>query len=239
MARPVRICLIGATGLVGTALVSACTGRRDVRLTAVSRRELDLPPGARMEVLLADPGRWDDAIAGARPDVLVCALGTTWAASGKDETAFRAVDQGLVLDCARWGVEAGVRQLIVVSSVGADTAAKSLYLRVKGEVEGALAKFGYARLDILRPGLLLGARAERRPLERLGQIVALAIDRLLLGGLSRYRSIRAATLAEAILALAHTKARGRFVHEHEALLRAIRRQAYEAQVKAAVAAAVD
>lgn len=239
MSRPVRICLVGATGLVGTALVQACLGRRDVRLTAVSRRELDLPPGARMEVLLADPARWDDAIAGARPDVLVCALGTTWAASGKDEAAFRAVDQELVLDCARWGVEAGVRHLILVSSVGADMAAKSVYLRVKGEVEGALAKSGYARLDILRPGLLLGARAERRPLERLAQIFAPLIDRLLLGGLSRYRSIRAATLAEAILALAHNRVRGRFVHEHEALLRAIRRRTLEAGVKAAVAATVD
>lgn len=239
MSRPVRVCLVGATGLVGTALVEACIGRRDVRLTAVSRRELALPPGARMEVLLADPSRWDDAIAGARPDVVVCALGTTWAASGKDEAAFRAVDQQLVLDCARWGIEAGAGRFIAVSSIGADMAAKSLYLRVKGEVEDALAKLGYSRLDIVRPGLLLGARAERRPLERIGQIAAPLLDRLLLGGLSRYRSIRAATLAEAILALAQTKVRGRYVHEHDALLRAIRRQALEAGVKAAVAAAVD
>lgn len=239
MPRPVRICLVGATGLVGTALVRACVGRHDVRLTAVSRRELDLPPGARMEVLLTDPNHWDDAIAGARPDVLVCALGTTWAAAGKDEAAFRAVDQRLVLDCARWGLEAGVKRMIFVSSVGADAAAKSLYLRVKGEVEDALAKLGYARLDIVRPGLLLGARAERRPLERLGQIAMPAIDRLLLGGLSRYRSIRAETLAEAILALAHSKVRGRFVHEHEGLLRAIRRHVLESGVRAAVAGAVD
>lgn len=243
MSRPIRICLVGATGLVGTALVRACVGRTDVRLTAVSRREMALPPGARMEVLLADPAHWDDAIAAARPDVVVCALGTTWAAAGKDEAAFRSVDQALVLDCAKWAAEAGARQFILVSSVGASIAAKGLYLRVKGEVENALAKLvgkaGLARLDILRPGLLIGARAERRPLERAAQVLAPLADLLLHGGLARYRSIRVATLAEAILALAHERARGRFVHEHEAILRAIRRQAYEKSVRAAVAAAVD
>lgn len=236
MSRAVRICLVGASGLVGGAVIRACMGRTGVRLTAVSRRELDLPPGARMEVLLAEPANWGDAIAAARPDVVVCALGTTWAKADKDEATFRAVDQQLVLDCARWGVEGGARQFVFVSSIGADATAKSLYLRVKGEVENALAKVGYARLDILRPGLLLGARSERRMLERIGQIVAPVTDRLLVGGMARWRSIRAETLAEAILALAQEKARGRFVHEHEAMMRAIRRRTLEAGVRAAMAA---
>jgi len=232
MSRPVRICLLGASGLVGSAIVRACVGRRDVRLVAVARSELDLPAGARMEVLLADPANWADAIAAARPDTVVNCLGTTWQKSGQDETAFRAVDHDLVLACARWGLEAGARQFISVSSVGADTHAKGLYLRVKGEVEAALGKVGYGRLDILRPGLLRGSRAERRPLERLGQIVAPLADRLLRGGLARYRSVRADWLAEVILALAQEKARGRFVHEHEAMERALKRKAYQASITA-------
>ena len=75
MSRPLRICLVGASGLVGSALVRACTSRPDVRLVAVSRRELALPAGARLEVLIADPANWGDAIAAARPDALVSALG--------------------------------------------------------------------------------------------------------------------------------------------------------------------
>ena len=77
MSRPVRICLVGATGLVGTALIEACVGRSDVKLVAVSRNEAELPKGARMEVLLAPTTGWEDAIAAAQPDVLVIALGTT------------------------------------------------------------------------------------------------------------------------------------------------------------------
>jgi uncharacterized protein YbjT (DUF2867 family) len=235
MSERVRICLLGASGLVGSALIRACVGRDDVRLVAVARSELALPAGARMEVLLADPANWGDAIAAARPQVLVSALGSTWARSGKDEAAFRAVDQELVLACARWGVEAGARAMIAISSVGADPHARGLYLRVKGEVDQALNKVGYARLDIIRPGLLRGRRSERRLLERLGQIVAPLVDPLLGGNLARYRSIRAATLAEAILALAHEKARGRFVHEWPSLERALKRQAFQASLRQQVA----
>jgi uncharacterized protein YbjT (DUF2867 family) len=144
------------------------------------------------------------------------------------------VDETLVLDCARWGLEAAARQFIVVSSVGASTAAKGLYLRVKGEVELALNRMGYARLDVVRPGLLIGRRGESRPLERVGQVLAPVMDLFLHGGARRYRSTGADWLAGVILALAHEKARGRFVHERDAMERALRRQAYHASVAGSV-----
>ena len=50
--------------------------------------------------------------------------------------------------------------------------ASLLYPRTKGEVEAALAAMGFARLDILQPGLLIGPRAERRPVERFLQWAA-------------------------------------------------------------------
>jgi len=48
-------------------------------------------------------------------------------------------------------------------------------------------------------------------------------DALLHGDKRRFRSIRVETLARAIFALAQEKAGGRFVHEFDALHRAIRR----------------
>jgi len=239
MSRPLRICLVGASGLVGSKVIEACVGRADVRLVAVARRELHLPPGARMEVLLTDPEHWGDAIAGARPDTVVSALGTTWASAGKDEQAFRAVDEKLVLDCARWGLEAGARQFVAVSSAGADPGAKPLYLRVKGETELALGRIGYPRLDVLRPGLLIGRRSESRPLERLAQLAAPVTDLLMRGRWAQWRSFRADQLAEVVLALAHERARGRFVHDRASMLRALKRQAYQASIAGTLAATVD
>ena len=40
------------------------------------------------------------------------------------------------------GQGGGVSNFVFVSSVGADTASRAFYLRVKGEVEGALRKLG-------------------------------------------------------------------------------------------------
>ena len=113
--------------------------------------------------------------------------------------------------------------MIVVSSVGADELNKNFYLKVKGETEVALARLRFRRLDVLRPGLLRGAREESRPLERVARILAPLADLFLFGKRRKYRSIRAEILARAIFALAHQKAGGHFIHEHDDLVRAIRR----------------
>ncbi|MFC0590608.1 NAD(P)H-binding protein [Novosphingobium aquiterrae] len=223
MSDPIRIALVGATGMIGQSLIRLAVGRSDLRLVAVARREVPLPPGARMEVLVAEPDNWADAIAATNADVLVCALGTTIRKVGGDQAAFRAVDQDLVLAVARAAKAAGVRQTIVVSSIGADMAAKNFYLRVKGEVEQALGKIGLTRLDILRPGLLRGARGETRVAERMAMIASPLTDLLLHGSLRKYRSVRADTVARAIIGLSKEKAAGRFVFEHDAILRAARR----------------
>lgn len=225
MSRPkvTRIALVGASGLIGSALIRLAVGRRDIRVIAIARREIPLPKGARMEVLVADPENWGDAIAAANADVLVCALGSTWKKAGKDEEAFRAVDQHLVLACAEAAKEAGIRQMITVSSVGANSGAKNFYLRVKGETEQALGKVRLPRLDVIRPGLLRGPRKELRPAERLGMIVSPLVDLFLHGDYTRYRSIRDETVARAIIGLTKEKAAGRFVFEHDAILRAARR----------------
>ena len=223
MSKPTRIALVGATGLIGMSLIRLAVNRPDIRLVAIARREVPLPPGARMEVLLADPSGWSDAIAAANADVLVCALGTTWKKAGKDEAAFRAVDQELVLECGRAAKAAGLRQMIVVSSIGADPMARNFYLRVKGETEQALGKLGIPRLDVIRPGLLRGPRGELRTAEKLAMIASPLTDLLMQGQYRKYRSVRSETVAEAIVGLTREKMAGRFVFEHDAILRAARK----------------
>ncbi len=218
-----RICLVGATGLIGSRVIAQSVGRTDVRIAAVARREVPLPKGARMEVLVADPANWSDAIAATNAQVMVCALGTTWHNAGKDESAFRAVDHDLVLECGRAAKAAGIPHLILVSSAGADRHARARYLRVKAETEDAVIKLHLKRLDILRPGLLVGARAENRPLERLAVLAAPITDRLMHGGARQYRSVKADTLVHAIFGLARERAGGRFTHDHDMILRAARR----------------
>lgn len=218
-----RICLVGATGLIGSALIEQALHRPRLRIIGVARREAKLPFGARMEMLIADRSGWPDAIAASRAQVLVCALGTTMRKVGKDETAFRAVDHDLVLEAAHAAREAGIGHMILVSSAGADRASRHFYLRVKGETEQALGRMRFRRLDILRPGILRGPRQESRPLERLGQLLAPLADPFLAGQWRQYRSMPAEKLAQAIFALAQEKAGGQFVHDYDSMRRAIHR----------------
>jgi len=198
-------------------MIERAVSRPDMRIVGVARREIALPHGARMEMLLADPSGWPEAIAAANAQVMVCALGTTMEKAGKDEVAFRAVDHDLVVACAQAAKAAGIEHFILVSSVGADPLAKSFYLRVKGGVEEVLGRMRFRRLDIVRPGLIRGHRRESRPLERLARWLSPLADLFLQGKYRKYRSIRAETLADAIFALARQKAPGRFVHDLDAM----------------------
>ena len=101
MSDPLRIALVGATGLVGSEVMKLAVGREDMRLVAVARRESPLPVGARMEMFVADASKWGEVFEAVQPIALICAIGTTWRKAGRDEDAFRAVDHDLVLETAR------------------------------------------------------------------------------------------------------------------------------------------
>lgn len=194
------VLLAGATGLVGSLVLGL---RRDV--VPVGRRAT----GVAGEIVadfaalpLLPPAR-----------VAVSALGTTIRAAGS-QTGFRAVDHDAVLAFARAAQAAGVRHFIVITAVGADAASGVFYSRVKGEVERELAALGFDRLDIVQPGLILGPRAERRPVEALFQRLAPLLNPLLIGGLGKYGGINGDAVARAVAALCDRSEPGRFVHQN-------------------------
>lgn len=215
-----RLLVLGATGLVGRRTIERAAFDPAKRLLAIARREISPPADGRVETIMADPCEWERAIASLAPHAVVCALGTTWRKAGEDEAAFRAVDQNLVLRCAHAALEAGTRQFMLVSSVGADRHSKNFYLRVKGEVEDQLGALKFERVDIVRPGLLRGPReADRRVKERVAIMASPVIDLFLHGKAARFRSIDASVVADGLLGLSFEKAAGRFHHDNQAIRR--------------------
>lgn len=202
--------LAGATGLVGSEFVRLA-GEADYPLTAVGRRDVE---GVATTV------RTDFSAPVALPpaDVALCALGTTMVTAGS-RAAFYAVDHDAVLHFARAAQAAGIRHFLVISAVGADARSPVFYSKVKGETERDLVALGFARLDILRPGLLLGRRVESRPGEALLQGLDPVLRRLLVGPLSRYSGIPAATVAAAMLALCNESSEGKYIHHNAELQR--------------------
>lgn len=224
MSDPRRVLLAGATGLVGSRVMRLVPEHPWVQLVALTRREVPIPPGIRMEMMIADPSGWSEAVAAIAPDAVICALGTTWRSAGRSEDAFRAVDHDLVLKLAKAAKEAGAGNFVLVSSAGANPHDTTFYLRVKGEVEAAIGKLKFRRFDVLRPGLLRGSRGgDGRVLERVGILASPLTDHLLRGGKRAFRSIDARVVAEAALQGSHEKAAGRFFHDNDGIRRLARR----------------
>lgn len=201
------VLLAGATGMVGSRVLARLPAAR-VSVVPVGRRAT----GIAGEVV-ADFAALPEMPAA---EVAICALGTTIRAAGS-EAAFRAVDHDAVLAFAKAAQAAGAGRFIMVSSVGADAGSRVFYSRVKGEVEAALGAMGFARLDIVQPGLILGPRAERRPAEAFFQRLMPVLNPLLVGGLARYGAVSADDIAGAIVKLSVRVVPGRFVHHNRAL----------------------
>ena len=205
--------IVGATGLVGRAVIERFGS---TPLTVLARREVEgLAP--QHKAVIAPSERWGDVIAAEKPKLLISCLGTTIRVAGSQE-AFRAVDHDLVLAAARGARVGGTPHMIAVSSVGAAAKSANFYLRTKGETEDDLAALGFARLDLIRPGLLRGDRPGPQRLgEGLATIAAPFTDALLHGSFRRYRSISGNCVAAAIVALAGQDGSGVHIHENDAI----------------------
>lgn len=209
-----KVCLIGGSGMVGRAFLTVAGHAPDIEVTALVRNRPQLSVASSVRFAVEPVGVWPRTIEGLGADVIISTLGTTRKAAGSAD-AFKAVDHDLVLSAARAAKAGGASHMIVVSSVGADAGSSKLYLRTKGELERDLADVGFDRIDVLRPGLLTGRRAESRPLEALGRMAAPLVDAVLLGHLRRYRSISADTIAQALVALVRSDGQGFTVHHFD------------------------
>lgn len=219
-----RVLLAGATGLVGTHLLQRLLAQPAAPwVVAPVRRPLAVE-SRRLSTVVGDFGdASQDAALTERLrtvtphfDAYACALGTTIRRAGSRE-AFIAVDRELVLRLAKIARELGARQAILVSSVGASAQSGNFYLRVKGETERALCDLGFERVDLLRPGLLLGDRSESRTGEGIARRLAPLTNPLMFGPLQRFRAIPAEQVAAAAIGLLGRPEPGRFVHEYAGL----------------------
>jgi uncharacterized protein YbjT (DUF2867 family) len=212
-AEPKIVLLAGATGMVGNLALDALLEAPDIaRVFAVTRRPLGREH-PRLANRIVQFENIETQLKGLTCHVAVCCLGTTIRQAGSQE-AFQRIDKDYVLAFARTAKAAQAQRFIVVSSAGASTGSKTFYLRTKGEMEEALATVGFASLDILQPGLLLGLRSQMRPLELAAMLVMPLVNPFLRGEREQYRSISAKTVAAAIVGATRSGRKGiqRYTH---------------------------
>ena len=205
------IVIIGATGLIGGLLAE---NLRAHGVIAIGRRRADDIEDQR----IASVADWPALVADLKPDIAISTLGTTIRAAGS-QTAFAAIDHDAVVAFAHAAKDAGARQFLMVSSVGAGGA--SFYLKTKGQAEASVRALGFDRVDIFRPGLLIGERSgEARPVERMFAALSPLTNAVTPRVFDQYRAIAADDVAAAMTRVVDATPIGVFIHHNREMLRA-------------------
>lgn len=192
-----RAIIAGASGLTGSELLDILlhSGQYDEVLVLVRRKlPVNHPKLSQLVVNFDDPESFSEAITG---HALFCCLGTTRKKT-PDLSVYRKIDHDYPLQLAQLCKRNGVEQYHLVSALGANKDASNFYLKMKGDTERDIEGTGLPALCIYQPSFLRGKRTENRPLERFLEPVMKVIDVLLIGGLKKYRSIAATTVAQAM-----------------------------------------
>lgn len=153
-----NICVIGGGGFVGHHLVSllAARGCRVWVPTRRRQRVIDLAVLPTVEVLEADvhaPAALRELLHGQ--DAVINLVGILHGTQAEFEHAHVELPRKLAQAC----VDAGVRRLLHMSALGADSASRSVYQQTKAKGEAEVMAFGQAKglaVTIFRPSVIFG-----------------------------------------------------------------------------------
>ncbi|MBP1853318.1 NAD(P)H-binding protein [Rhizobium halophytocola] len=212
-----HILLAGSTGLIGRRVRLELGERADIDLISLVRNGSTVPGHPiEFEHLYVAPEATLKPVAPDGADVAISCLGTTIRTAGSQAAMFR-VDHDYVLALAKGAKALGARHFILVSSVGAG--GPGFYLKTKGAIEQAVTQLGFERIDIIRPGFLLGQRDDTRLMEAAAQRLLGALSPILPDRLARYGTISAQKVSAAIAQLAGKTEPGHHVYENVDLRR--------------------
>ena len=188
--------VIGATGLVGSALIDQILSNDQFEKVKVfTRRSLGKshPKLGEYVINFDQPEQWKGLVRGG---ILFSALGTTLKKAGSKGAQFK-IDYKYQYYVARAAAENGVPNYILVSAAGSSPTSRIFYSRMKGILEKDIKKLPFQHITILRPGMLSGNRKE----ERTGEKIGISIFNVLhhIPGLASLKPISAITVAKAMI----------------------------------------
>lgn len=184
--------VIGATGLIGAELVKVLLATPYYETVLLLNRRPSGVDDPRLSERIID----FDApqLDGVFGEHLYCALGTTSRKAGSQAEQFK-VDCEYPTRIATMLRERGTRQMIVVSSIGADTRSLNFYTRTKGQLEENLIALEFNSTVIVRPSFLRGKRSELRTGEAFAIGLLDILSPLMIGSLEKYRAVDARDVA--------------------------------------------
>ena len=194
--------IAGSTGLIGGNVIKVLSTKKQ-SVIALTRRSIpNLPPEITEMIIDFDAFEKNGSLPSCN-DIFIC-LGTTIKTAGSKEN-FKKVDINYCLSIAKKAKEAGAETLSLISSIGANSSSKSFYLKTKGELEEAVQELGFLTVNIFRPSFLVGERSEKRLAEKIAIKLAKILDLFLIGSASKYRSVKAESLAKTMVSKVDSK----------------------------------
>ncbi len=206
--------LLGATGLVGGHCLDLLLNDPAYNRVVTLGRRLLPHEHQKLEQHVIDFEQLPDFASVISAQDLFCCLGTTIKKAGSKEN-FRRVDYTYQYEVARLAARSGAEQLLLVSALGADARSRIFYNRVKGELEDAVSKLAFDGIQVFRPSLLLGERAEFRLKERVAELTMRYVSFLMVGPLRKYRPVEARAVAAAMLKVAKEQPTGVNIFESD------------------------
>lgn len=207
--------IAGYTGLVGREILGLLlNSHKYEKVIAVGRRKIDL----EHPKLIQQAVDFDNLQLRSNVDDVFCCLGTTIKKAGSKEK-FRNVDFQYPLNLAQEARNNGATAFILVSANGANKKSRFFYNKVKGELEEAVDKLGYEKLEIIRPSLLMGDRQESRLVEDIGKFFMQVFGFMFIGPLRNTKVVNASSVAAAMLYFANDGSGGRRRHKSGVLHR--------------------
>ncbi len=208
--------VIGATGLVGSALVDQLLNDDAFDRVRILVRRAVNRQHPKLEICITDFSNYEQYQHQLGTGYCIfCCIGTTMAQVKGDKALYRTIDFDIPVNAARFGKAAGFQQYLLVSAAGANSKSRIFYSRLKGEVEEVIAGFGYTSFSIFRPSFLLGKRTEQRIGERIG-IALFSLLKPLIP--SKYQGIHVADVAKAMIKAAKQKQAGIHVSYYKQMI---------------------
>lgn len=208
--------VLGATGLIGSSLVEQLLADDKFSTVRVLVRRPIAIQHPKLEVLITDFTDYDAYKKNlGTGDCIFSCVGTTNANVKGDKLLYRSIDFDIPVNAARFGKEAGFKQFLLVSALGADARSRFFYTRLKGEVEEMIAGYKFKSFHVFRPSFLVG----RKQSERTGETLLTSLFRVFSFLIpSNYKAISGATVAKAMLTAAKQKKEGLSVYYYNEMI---------------------
>ena len=195
--------ILGATGLIGNLLLERLIKDDNYTQIKILTRKSTGNTSPKVQEFVGDLLNLESFQDDFKSDVVFCCIGTT-AKKTPDQALYKKIDFGIPVTAAKLAKQNSISKFLVISAMGADSQSSIFYNRTKGEMEEAVLAQAIQNTYILQPSLIVGNRNETRTGEIIGSFIFKLINPLMLGGLKKYRSIEADTIAKALIKLAET-----------------------------------